>query len=125
MKLHLDRGTAAYRISAYGSGYVMVNEERLTRSFILMPQRLVRDWPPRVYDELLAGHIDMLCEHGPEIVLLGTGARQRFPAASVLAPLSERGIGVEVMDTPAACRTYNILMSEDRVVLAGLLMIEP
>ncbi|NIR29269.1 MAG: Xcc1710-like domain-containing protein [Gammaproteobacteria bacterium] len=124
MKLHLDAGTATYRVSAYGPGYITVNEERHTRSIIIMPERLVRDWPPQSYEELSTPHLNALLEHRPEIVLLGTGARQHFPHASLIAPLYEQGIGLEVMDTAAACRTYNILMAEDRRVLAGLLMIE-
>lgn len=124
MKLHLDSGTATYRISAYGPGYITVNEERLTRSAIIMPERLVRDWPPQTYEDLTRAHLGMLLEHRPEIVLLGTGAQQRFPEASLTAPLTECGVGIEIMDTPAACRTYNILMAEDRAVVAGLLMIE-
>ncbi len=123
MKLHTDAGTATYRISAYGPGYITVNEERVTRSMIIMPERLVRDWPPQSYEELTAQHLRILLEHRPEIVLLGTGARQRFPQASLTAPLHEQRIGLEVMDTAAACRTYNILMAEDRRVLAGLLII--
>jgi len=124
MKLHLDRGTATYRIAGYGRGYITVNEERLSGSALVMPERLVRDWPPQHIAELTAAHMSELLSYEPEIVLLGTGARQRFPEGELLEPLAERGVGVEVMDTAAACRTYNILMSEDRVVVAALLVIE-
>lgn len=124
MKLHVDNATANYRISGYGSGYVAVNDERITRSVIVTPDRLVRDWPPQSYRELSALHLELVAQQKPEIVLLGTGERQHFPSSAILAPLFESGIGIEVMHTAAACRTYNILMSEDRLVAAALLMIQ-
>jgi len=123
MKLHLDAGTATHRIAGYGLGFVTVNEEHLRSSVIVMPENLVRDWPPRSFEELRAEHFELVAERGPEIVLLGTGAAQRFPSSDLLAPLVRRRIGVEVMDTGAACRTYNIIMAEGRAVAAALLMI--
>ena len=74
-------------------------------------------------DQLAPEHFAELAEQAPEIVILGTGARQQFPAPALLRPLLERGIGVEVMDTGAACRTYNIVVAEGRQVIAALLMI--
>ncbi len=123
MKISLDGGTATYRILAYAQGQVAVNEQVLTRSLVVMPEELLSDWPPQDFGALAAEHFAMIAVLRPEIVLLGTGASLRFPSPALLAPLYDAGIGVEVMDTGAACRTYNILMAEGRAVAAALLMI--
>jgi uncharacterized protein len=121
LKLHLESRTALNTFTGYGEGYVMVNGARLERSVVVLPDRLVPDWPPNAFDELAPEHFAALQGLGCEIVLLGTGNRQRFPGAEVIAPLLRAGIGVEVMDLQAACRTYNILMAEQRKVAAALL----
>jgi uncharacterized protein len=82
----------------------------------------VTDWPASSLEELKPDHLAAIVELKPEIVLLGSGASFRFPEPSLLAPLHKAGIGVEVMDTPAACRTYNILLGEGRNVLAALIV---
>ncbi len=123
MKIIHDTGTATYRIRACQAGGILVGDERLTRSAVVLPERLIRDWPPNTFAELDAAHFEALAELDPEVVLLGTGATLRFPHPRVTAPLTRRSIGVEVMDTAAACRTYNVLMAEDRNVAAALLMI--
>ena len=94
----------------------------VTRSAIVMPGRLVIDWPPQNVEDLRPEHFAALLEAAPEVVLLGTGTNIRFPNPAYTAPLVEKGIGVEVMDTPAACRTYNILMTDGRDVAAALLI---
>jgi uncharacterized protein len=123
MKISLDDGTATYRILSYAQGQIAVNEQVLTRSLVIMPEFLLNDWPPQSFEALTAEHFTIIAALHPEIVLLGTGTGLRFPSPAVLAPLYDAGIGVEVMDTGAACRTYNILMAEGRVVAAALLMI--
>ena len=123
MKISLDGGTATYRILSYAQGQVAVNEQILTRSLVVMPEQLLSDWPPQGFDALAAEHFALIEVLRPEIVLLGTGASLRFPAPALLVPLYDAGIGVEVMDTGAACRTYDILMAEGRAVAAALLMI--
>ena len=124
MKISLDTGTASYLIKAYSTGSIQVNETVYTEPLIVMPESLVTDWGAAPVKELSAGHFDALNEYAPEILLLGTGAVQTFPPARLMADLSRRGMGLEVMDTAAACRTFNVLMSEDRRVAAALLMIE-
>jgi uncharacterized protein len=84
--------------------------------------RLVTDWPATSVEALAPDHLAAIVEMRPEIVLLGSGAAFRFPEPALLAPLYRAGIGVEVMDTPAACRTYNILMGEGRNVVAALIL---
>ena len=124
MKLHLDRPSGTNRITAYGPGFVVVNEERIEGAVIVSPERLIREWPPRCFEELDASSMEHVVGLAPAIALLGTGATHRFPPTEVLASLMERRIGVEVMSTAAACHTYNILMAEDRAVAAMLLPIE-
>jgi len=123
MKLSLDTGTASHLIRAYGEGSVTINETVYERDLIVMPESIVEDWQSAPVEQLTSAHFDPIADYGPEIVLLGTGREQRFPAARLTAELARRGIGLEVMDTAAACRTYNVLMSEDRRVAAALMMI--
>ena len=123
MRFARDQIDSGYTIQAYGQGQVTINDEVVTSSVVVTPARLLREWEPERFDDLAPAHLEALAELEPEIVVLGTGGRLRFPAAAVTASLAARGIGVEVMDTAAACRTYNILVSEDRNVVAALLMI--
>jgi len=95
--------------------------ETISGSFVLSPKHLLRDWTPTSIEALQAKHLDPIIELQPELVLLGTGARLTFPSPQLLASLHRQRIGVEVMDTAAACRTYNILMGEGRFVVAGLM----
>ena len=122
MKMHLDSTTGANRITGYGAGYVSVNEASLTRSFILTPETLVSDWGPKEVIDLDAASLQAVARLSPAIVLLGTGIEQRFPPSVLLAPMLAQGIGIEVMTTAAACRTYNILVAEGRPVAAALLI---
>lgn len=122
MKLHSSVTSGLLSITSYDAGHIAVNGRRLTKSFLLTPQRLIEDWPPASFAEL--GEADLLAVAALDcpIVLLGTGARQHFPAPALLRPLIERRVGVEVMDSHAACRTYNILMAEGRNVAAALII---
>ena len=122
MKMHLDTAAGAHRITGYGAGYVTVDDKRLSHSFIVTPEELITDWSPQNVAELDAAALEAVVRLGPSIVLLGTGPEQHFPPSSLLAPLLARGIGVEIMTTAAACRTYNILVAEGRPVAAGLLI---
>jgi uncharacterized protein len=122
--LKIEREQAAGRnlFTGYGDGYVEVNGTRFRQSLVVTPERIVEAWPIASVDELQADHMAAIVELKPVIVLLGTGARFQFPEPARLAPLYKAGIGVEVMDTPAACRTYNILLGEGRDVLAALVL---
>lgn len=124
MKLSLDKGTGSYMIRAYGPGRITINDTDYTRDLIVLPEALIPDWESTVVAELTMEHFAILDEHEPEIILLGTGRRQRLPQAHLIARFARRGIGLEAMDTAAACRTFNVLMSEDRRVAAALMMIE-
>jgi len=85
----------------------------------------VQDWGVQSFADLNAAHFQRLLALDPELVILGSGSRLRFPPPALLRALIERGIGVETMDTPAACRTYNVLVSERRSVVAALLLEPP
>lgn len=122
MKMHIDSTTGAHRITGYGTGYVSVDETPLTSSFILTPEELIRNWSPRSVAELDDAALEAVARLGPSIVLLGTGVDQCFPPPSLLAPMLGRGIGIEIMTTAAACRTYNILVAEGRTVAAGMII---
>lgn len=123
MKIELER-TGLNRIRQYGPGGVTVNETVLRQSFLITPERLYLDWAATGVETLTEGHFQLIADLKPEVVLLGTGASLRFPAPILTLPLMKARIGLEVMDTPAACRTYNILMGDGRRVLAALLMME-
>lgn len=124
MKIQLEMGAGLNQIRAYAPGQVTINQTIYTRSLIVTPQRVIADWPPRTFAELDEAHFEVLAGLRPEVVILGTGARLRFPKPASLRALVEVNVGVEVMDTGAACRTYNILMGDGRRVAAALLMIE-
>jgi uncharacterized protein len=109
-------------VTGYGDGYVAINTERYTSPVIVMPNRAVAGWDVRDFAALEPAHFQALLEFKPEIILLGTGERQQFPRPELTRVLVDARVGFEVMDSRAACRTYNILMSEGREVLAALLM---
>ena len=126
MKLHSDRAAArGHRITAYGAGFVSVNETVCTGAVLLGDGTLVADMEERRPDDLNAATVERLLAREPEVVLIGTGERHVFPRSELFSPLYRDGIGVEIMSTPAACRTYNILNAEGRRVVALLLPIEP
>ncbi len=122
MKIHLESGLGQNLIRAYAPGLVTINEKTYTRSLVVTPQQIIADWPPASSAELQAAHFEAIAALRPEVVILGTGARLLFPAPNIIRPLVEAQIGVEVMDTGAACRTYNFLMAESRKVAAALLL---
>ena len=147
MQFNLEINPTKYAIRSYGPGEVTITlplggedpgvdaldaigpestrlrQETLIRSAIVTPTHLIRDWAPRTFSDLKTEHMHILVELAPEIVLLGSGERLVWPDPAVVAPLAAAGIGFEVMDTAAACRTYNILMGDGRRVAAALLMI--
>jgi uncharacterized protein len=122
VKIERDEAQGRNTFTGYGEGYVEVNRARHSSSLVVSANRIVTDWPAASLESLGADHFAAIVELAPEIVLLGTGSTFRFPEPRLLAPLHQAGIGVEVMDTPAACRTYNILLGEGRNVVAALIV---
>lgn len=124
MKIHLETGQGRNIVRAYAAGEVTINQQVYHSSLILLPEHIIGEWQPRTVEDLGEGDFQMMAKLKPELAILGTGSRLRFPPPRLTRPLVDAHIGLEVMDTAAACRTYNILMAEGRVVLAALL-IEP
>ena len=122
MKLHLSQSGNTHVITGYGEGYIEVNKQRHERSLVVMPERLWTDWSATTFEALAAGDLEALAALGQEVILLGTGNLLRFPRPELMRLLNQAGIGLEVMDVPAACRTYNILVAEERKVAAALLL---
>ena len=122
MLLTEDSGIGDYHINAYGPDSVTVNKVTYTSSLLVSPYRLVPEWGPRSLDQLGGEHIKLILALGPEIVILGTGQNFKWSSKTQLAQFHQRRIGVECMDTGAACRTYIALMSEGRKVVAALLI---
>ena len=122
MKIEREQAEGRNLFTGYGDGYVEVNRARHTASLLVSGDRVVTDWPARSVAGLSGDHLAAIVALKPEIVLLGTGRAFHFPEPRLLAPLYAAGIGVEAMDTPAACRTYNILLGEGRGVLAALIV---
>ncbi len=122
MKLQLEQGSGQNMFTGYGDDYVAVNREPYRSSLIVLPDRLIPDWNLSALGDLTAAHLERVLGLQPEVVLLGTGKRLRFPRPELTLPFTAAGIGVEVMDNFAACRTYNILMAEGRRVAAALII---
>jgi uncharacterized protein len=121
LKLHADPLSHLNTVTAYGAGFVEINKVRHDGSVVVAPDSPVTAWSAVSFEALSADDLAALLPLVPEVVLLGTGTRQRFPHPRLTRPLSDARIGFEVMDTPAACRTYNILMAEGRRVVAAFL----
>lgn len=122
MKLHLADAPGLNLFTGYGPDYVAVNHRHYQSSLIVLPDRIVADWPPQSFETLSGGDFEAILQFAPEIVLLGTGGALRFPHPRLTQALMRTQVGLEVMDTPAACRTYNILASEGRKVAATLIL---
>ena len=99
MRLSLELSAAANVIRAYAEGLVTINDHHIRQSVIVIPDRLITDWPPQHFDELASSHFQALVELNLEIVLLGTGKHQQFPSPRLTHPLLSRGVGLEIMDT--------------------------
>jgi uncharacterized protein len=126
LKLHQSGPSGINTFTGYGDGFVQVNGQRYDRSVIVLPERVIDDWGVASFDALTAADLEVLLGLPAEVMLLGTGPKLRFPRPQLLAPVSRRlaeaRTGLEVMDVQAACRTYNILVAEERKVLAALLL---
>ena len=122
MKLHLDTPSNRKIFTAHGAGYVMVSGVRFERPIVVTTEQVLTDWPARDFATLDESHFAYFLSLKPEVLLLGTGSQLRFPHPGLYRQLTDARISIEFMDTPAACRTYNILMAEDRKVIAAILL---
>jgi uncharacterized protein len=122
MKFTLDRPATLYVVRGYSPGLLRIGQREFTRSVIVSAASLIDDWRPQNIGELAAEDLEPALALRPEVLLLGSGARQVFPPHELLARLHAARIGVEIMDTGAACRTYNVLVGEGRAVAAALII---
>ena len=122
MKFAQDSQDEGYVITAYGEDSVSVNGKVFEQSLILANTEFSEDWGLSSIEQLADEHIEQILSFDPELIIIGTGDKLVFPKVEVYSAIIKRGIGVDFMDTHAACRTYNILMSEGRGVVAGLIL---
>lgn len=121
MKLHTTNTDGLNLFTAYGDDFVAINQEKHVGNLVVLPDAIVPAWTSATIATLTEADMENLLALKTEIILLGTGRRQRFPAGTLLRPFALAGIGLDVMDVRAACRTYNILAAEGRKVAAALL----
>jgi uncharacterized protein len=123
MKLHTTAPNQHYQtVTSYDARGVEINAQRYEYSLMVMPEVAPRPWPVARFEDLTAEHFALLDQDQPDVIILGTGEKQRFVQPKLTAALAARRVGVESMDSHAACRTYNILMSEGRKVTLALII---
>jgi len=122
MKFTLESSSGVHLIRSFAPGELRVGDAVYRHSVVMTAERVLADWPPQRLDELQPAHFEAVFQLEPEIVLLGCGTVQRFPEPALLAHILSRGIGCEAMETGAACRTFNILVQENRRVAAALML---
>ena len=122
MALSEDIVTNRYRFTGYTNQSVSINELEYTDSLILLPDEIIQPWTAKPVDNLSSVDFEIVLKLNPEVVLLGTGENQHFPAPEIFGLFGERGIGLEAMNNGALCRTFNILVAEDRAVVAAILL---
>ncbi|VAW81167.1 hypothetical protein MNBD_GAMMA12-3465 [hydrothermal vent metagenome] len=121
MKLSLDDNTAEFLVHEYTNEYIRINNTQHTHSIVISYNAL-QNWAPQSMDHLTEEHLTALLHRQPEMILIGTGKSIQFPHPKILQPAYKRHVGVEIMDTAAACRTFNMLASDGRKVVAGLII---
>ena len=124
MKLQSDPHSGANTITGYGDGYVEINQTPYAHAVLLSSDGAISEWPVQSFEGLEPSHFTQMVDLNPELILIGTGSKQRFPKPELLKSLILAKIGFEIMDSQAACRTYNILVGEGRQVLLALI-VEP
>ncbi|MFT3741163.1 MAG: Mth938-like domain-containing protein [Gammaproteobacteria bacterium] len=122
MLMSQEENTSKFVIRSYQPGKIQVNEQIFTTSIALLPSETLTAWNPQTVSELTVADFDLFISDQPEVLLIGTGERQHFFPLALLANIIDHQIGFEIMDTAAACRTYNLLAAEGRKVAAGLLI---
>ncbi len=122
MKFQPDSLPGTNVVTRHEPGSVWVGARSFSRSLLIPWNGEVREWPPATPEQLEAAHFEAILALGPELVIFGSGERQRFVSPSLYRSLIGQRVGIETMDTGAACRTYNVLASEGRRVVAALLV---
>lgn len=122
MKLQSDPHSGANTITGYGDGYIEINRAPYSHAVLLSSDGEILEWAVTSFDALSPADFTQMASLKPELIIIGTGKRQRFPKPELLKTLIEAKIGFEIMDSQAACRTYNILVGEGRQVLLALIV---
>jgi uncharacterized protein len=122
MKFTLEPSSNVNVIRSYSAEEIRVGEQTVRSSCIVTADALITQWPPSALEDVTVNYLEAIFELRPELVLLGTGPRQRFPSAAIRSAFATRSIGLETMDLGAACRTFNILVHEERRVAAALFL---
>ena len=122
MKLQSDPHSGANTITGYGDGYIEINQIPYSHAVLLSSDGDILEWSVKSFEGLSTTDFSQMAALKPELIIIGTGKRQRFPRPELLKTLIEAKIGFEVMDSQAACRTYNILVGEGRQVLLALIV---
>jgi uncharacterized protein len=122
VKFTLEPLTRANLIRGYSHTQLQIGEQLVQRSCIVTAARLITDWEPAAFADLLPAHLETIFALAPELVLLSTGTMQQFAGAAVRAAFAQRNVGLEVMQLGAACRTFNVLVQEERRVAAALFL---
>ena len=122
VKFTLEAASHANLIRSYSDSELRIGDQRVQHSCLVTAERLITDWPPGSFAELSPTHLEAIFALTPELVLLGTGPTQRFASTQVRGEFARRGVGLEVMELGAACRTFNVLVQEERRVLAALFL---
>jgi uncharacterized protein len=121
MQLELEKGFGN-TIQSFSGGRLKINNEDMQCNVIVSADRIIKDWAPPPVSELSIADLEPVFALDPEVILLGTGEAQTFPRGRLMTQIMRRGVGVEIMTTSAACRTYNVLMAEQRRVVAALVL---
>jgi uncharacterized protein len=122
VKLHSDPQSSLNTITGYGIGYIEVNSKVYPHALIVQPEGEISPWPVSAFADLSSDNLASLCVFKPELIIIGTGKKQQFLKPELIKPIIQAKIGFEMMDSQAACRTYNILMNEGRQVLAAIIL---
>lgn len=120
MEFSLDPGDSEFKIQSYNDDCIIVSGQNYAYPLLVMPQQLISPWGPPKIEDLQIQHFQDILALSPQVVLLGTGRKHLFLDMKLFAPLIEQGIGVELMSSAAACRSYTLLMAEGRQVAAIL-----
>ena len=122
MKFAQDSQDDGYVITAYDNDSISINGKTFRQSMLIASTQFDEHWDVTAIEQLATDHIEQVLAFKPELIIIGTGSKLIFPAVELYSGIIKQGIGVDFMDTHAACRTYNILMSEGRNVVAGLIL---
>lgn len=122
MKFSEFNDQSALIITSYDDDHIVINERPYHSSLVITRQQTDTDWTPAKPSDISTDIIEQLLAYKPEIILLGTGSKTVFPEPEAMVLCAEAGVGLEVMDSASACRTYNVLLSEEREIVAGLLL---